>query len=105
RDGHALQLWARTPLFSPNLSFAAGIGPYHYFDTTTAESPQGFVDSHGWGVMYSASATWRPEGSRWFYRARLNHVEARHNLDVTTFLLGAGYALEQDRSFRGDTPV
>lgn len=105
RDGHALQIGARTSVFSPRLTLAASVGPYHYFDTTAAETPQGFADVHGWGVMYSLSATWRPEGSRWFYRARVNHVDADHNIDTTTLLLGAGYALEQDGSFRSNTAI
>ena len=39
RDGHSAQLWARTSLISPQLSIAAGVGPYHYFDTTACRPP------------------------------------------------------------------
>ena len=99
RDGHAVQLWATTSVESP-FSFAAGMGPYHYFDTTVAEgAPEGFRDAHGWSLMFSAAATWRPRSSPWFYRLTLNRVHSRHNLDTTTLLLGAGYRLDQDGSF------
>src|SRR5262245_66304987 len=37
RDGHSVQLWAKTGL-GPQLELAAGIGPYRYFDTTAANS-------------------------------------------------------------------
>ena len=100
RDGHAVQLWARASLFSPQFSLAAGVGPYHYFDTTVAERPGGFADAHGWGAMYSVSATWRAQSSPWFYQLRLNRVQTRHSLDTTEFLAGVGYRLEQDGSFK-----
>src|ERR1044071_10076187 len=32
RDGQSLQLWAKTTAFRPRLSFAAGAGPYRYYD-------------------------------------------------------------------------
>ena len=99
RDGHSAQIWARTDLFSPQLSLAAGVGPYHYYDTTVAENPSGFADAHGWGAMVSLSATWRTRSSPWFYQLRVNRVETKRNLDTTEFLLGAGYRLEQDGSF------
>ena len=99
RDGHSAQLWARTGELAPGLSFAAGVGPYHYFDTTVAESDAGFADAHGWGVMASLAATWRARASPWFYRLQVNRVETKRNLDTTTVLLGMGYRLEQDGSF------
>jgi len=100
RDGHALQLWARGAL-SPELSVAAGAGPYHYFATTVAETdPAGFADAHGWGGLYSVAATWRARSSPWFYQLRANHIETPHNLDTTSLLLGVGYRLDQDGSFK-----
>ena len=100
RDGHSVQIWARTSLFTPQLSLAAGVGPHHYFDTTVAENPSGFADAHGWGVMYSVSATWRLQSSPWFYQLRVNRIETKRNLDTTALLFGAGYRLEQDGSFK-----
>lgn len=100
RDGHSAQLWARTSELAPGLTFAAGVGPYHYFDTTVAEGdPAGFADAHGWGVMASLAATWRSRSSPWSYRLQVNRIEARHDFDTTTVLLGMGYRLEQDPSF------
>ena len=100
RDGHTAQIWARTGMFDSQYSLAAGVGPYHYFDTTIAENPSGFADAHGWGVMYSLSGTWRLRSSPWFYQLRVNRVQTRHNLDTTALVFGAGYRLEQDGSFK-----
>lgn len=101
RDGHTVQLWARTTLGSPQFSLAAGVGPYHYFDTTVAEGgTSGFSDAHGWGVMYSLAATWRSRSTPWYYQMRVNRTETRRNLDTTGLLIGAGYRLDQDGSFK-----
>jgi hypothetical protein len=95
RDGHSMQLWAKTTLFSPRLAFAAGAGPYRYFDTVAADGGAGYGNDHGWGVLYSLSATWRTQG-RLLYQARLDRVEARHSIDVTSLAFGVGYKLDQD---------
>ena len=99
RDGHSVQLWATTSIAAP-FSFAVGAGPYHYFDTTLAEGGSDFRDAHGWSLMYSAAATWRPPSSPWFYRLTVNRAGGHHEFRTTTVLLGAGYRLDQDGSFR-----
>ena len=100
RDGHAALLWLKTSVLVPELSLAAGAGPYHYFDTTVAEHGNGdFADAHGWGLLYGAAATWRSRTSPFIYQLRVDRVETRRNLDTTTILLGVGYRLEQDGSF------
>jgi hypothetical protein len=100
RDGHSVQLWARTSVFSPELSIAAGVGPFHYFDTTVAEeAADGFSNAHGWGPLYSLAATWRPRSTPWYYELRVNRSETRQDLDTTQLLLGVGYRLDQDGSF------
>jgi hypothetical protein len=104
RDGHAVQLWARTQAFVPELTLAAGVGPFLYFDTTVAESADAFTNAHGLGVIASVSATWRSAGSPWFYQLRVERVEAKHNLDTVMMVAGVGYRLEQDGSFAGNSP-
>jgi len=105
RDGQAVQLWFKASPLDPQLSFAVGGGPYHYFDTTVAESgnPDDFRDAHGWGWLYGASMTWQPRASRWFYQLRFERTEAPHNLDTTMLTLGIGYHLDQDGSFGKDS--
>lgn len=103
RDGHSVQLWARRQFLAPELTLAAGIGPYLYFDTTVAESPDGFKDAHGWGVVTSVSATWRNARSPWFYQLRVDRVETKHNLDTLMVVAGVGYRLEQDGSFASNS--
>src|SRR5262245_27916993 len=89
RDGQSLQLWAKTRAFSPRLSFAAGIGPYRYYDTTVAsgESTSDYSNAHGYGVLYSATATWSTPG-RWLYQVRLDHIETKKSIDTTELIFG-----------------
>ena len=97
RDGHSLQLWAKTRAFSPKLSFAAGAGPYRYYDTTdaTGASAGDYSNAHGYGVLYSATATWSTTG-RWLYQVRLDHVETKRSIDTTELVVGVGYKLDKD---------
>jgi len=95
RDGQSLQLWGKTKAFSPRLTLAAGAGPYRYYDTTAPNDTGGYSDEHGWGVMYSLSATWSTSG-RWLFQARLDHVETKHSVDTTELLFGVGYKLDKD---------
>jgi hypothetical protein len=95
RDGHSVQIWGKTKLFSPNLELAAGIGPYRYYDTTVADNGGSYADDHGYGVLYSLTATWRTSG-RLLYQARLDRVETRHSIDTTELIFGIGYKLDQD---------
>ena len=103
RDGHSLQLWAKTTPFSPYLTFAAGAGPYRYYDTIPTSS--GYADDHGYGLMYSLSATWSTSG-RWLYQVRLDHVETKQSIDTTELLFGVGYKLDKDdASMYRDAPT
>ena len=104
RDGHSLQLWGKTRAFSPRLTLAAGIGPYRYYDTTVASSSStsDYSNAHGYGVLYSATATWSTSG-RWLYQARLDHVETKKSIDTTELVVGVGYKLDKDAAsvYRG----
>src|ERR1043165_8728737 len=110
RDGQSLQLWAKTTAFSPRrrlaaraapprppASLAAGPGPYRYYDTTvaTGESTSDYSNAHGYGVLYSATATWSGAG-RWLYQVRLDHVETKKSIDTTELVFGVGYKLDKD---------
>jgi len=106
RDGQAAMLWLRARPVVPELTLAAGGGPYYYFDTTVAEtgSAEAFNNAHGWGWLYGASATWRPPGSRWSWQLRLERTETPHNIDTTLLMAAVGYRLDQDSSFRASAP-
>jgi len=95
RDGHSVQAWAKARPFSPQLTLAAGIGPYRYFDTAVVQSGGSHSDDHGYGVLYSVSAAWRTQG-RLLYEVRFNRVETNHSIDTSEVLLGVGYRLDQD---------
>src|SRR5438067_1668583 len=56
RDGHTVQLWARTSILGRRITLAAGAGPYLYYDTTLSVGTD-FADEHGWGGVFSVSAT------------------------------------------------
>jgi hypothetical protein len=93
RDGMAAQLWIGTTAFDPRLSFAAGIGPFYYFDTTRNAASEPESDNHGWGVLYSASARWQLVRD-WLVELRLQFTETRRSIDTTSVLLGIGYKFD-----------
>ena len=97
RDGQAAQLWWRSRQDGTGLVFEAGIGPYHYYDTTDAElvnTPTGsqvaFENAHGWGVLASAAMDWYFKHG-WFALLRLNDIEAAGEVRSTALLAGVGY--------------
>jgi hypothetical protein len=97
RDGHTLQLWARTKPLGERVVLAAGIGPYQYYDTKLAREGASYVDSHGWAVIASLSATWRLD-NRWLFSVNSNIIETSRSIDSFSVLAGIGYQLEAPRS-------
>lgn len=97
RDGGVGQVWIRTDALDHRLSFAAGLGPYYHFDTTTHGSESDFLNDHGWGALASISATWYTQ-HRWLFHLRANRVEASGDIDTFSVVLGVGYQLGPDRS-------
>jgi hypothetical protein len=93
RDGQTFQAWARLPLAQRRLVFALGVGPYRYFDTEAAQSGQGYSNTHGWGVVYSARATWY-SAHRWTANLQLNRVQVTRGPSTTALMLGIGYQLD-----------
>jgi hypothetical protein len=104
RDGYAAQLWARTSLLSPRLSLAAGVGPYRYFDTvSSSDDPLGYSDRHGWGMVYSLTATWHAGSSPWLYQLRADRVVLSHGIDTSRLTAGVGYRLQRDLQRAGES--
>lgn len=97
RDGHILQLWARTKPIGERVVLAAGIGPYRYYDTQMAKEGASYVDSHGWGAIASLSATWLMD-NRWLFSVQSNFIETSLSIDTFSVLAGIGYQLEAPRS-------
>jgi hypothetical protein len=93
RDGPLVQLWGRLPVMDRLVVFAVGVGPYRYFDTEAAEQGQGYSNTHGWGVVYSARATWYST-PRWTANLQLNHVQVVNGESTTAIMLGIGYQLD-----------
>jgi hypothetical protein len=98
RDGPVAQVWGRLPLMERRIVLALGVGPYRYFDTEAAEQGAGYSNTHGWGVVYSARATWY-SSHRWTANLQLNHVQVTHGSSTTAIMLGVGYQLDSP-----DTP-
>ena len=92
RDGIAPELWLRSPRTTSGLSFAAGAGPFYYFDTTR-DLTRDYSNDHGWGMIYSAAAQWQWH-PRWFLSLRANHVRTYGSFDTNAVLLGVGYRWE-----------
>jgi hypothetical protein len=93
RDGQAVQLWARLPLEHRRLVLSVGAGPYRYFDTYTGQAGVGYVNTHGWGMTYSARATYYTS-KRWVEQLEVNRVEIPRGPGSTAVLLGIGYQLD-----------
>jgi hypothetical protein len=74
------------------------VGPYRYFDTEAAEQGLGYSNTHGWGVIYSARATWY-SSQRWTANLQVNHVQVSNGPTTTAIMLGLGYQLDSP-----DTP-
>lgn len=90
RDGNALALWTRTRLLDRQLMLAAGIGPYYYYDTVPAASRTGYKNVHGFGAIFSSSATWETN-DHWLFQLRANWVESFDTFDSFSVLAGIGY--------------
>lgn len=93
RDGQLVQLWARLPLARRRLVFALGVGPYRYFDTEVAKEGLDYSNTHGWGVVYSARATWY-SAHRWTANLQLNRVRVTNGPPTTALMFGVGYQLD-----------
>jgi hypothetical protein len=93
RDGPLAQLWARYPLAQRRFVVALGVGPYRYFDTEAADQGLSYSNTHGWGVVYSARATWYST-KRFTANLQLNHVQVINGPSTTAVLLGIGYQLD-----------
>jgi hypothetical protein len=93
RDGQLVQVWGRLPLAQRRFVVALGVGPYRYFDTEAAAEGQGYSNTHGWGVVYSARATWY-SSQRWTANLQLNHVQVANGPSTTAIMLGIGYQLD-----------
>jgi hypothetical protein len=93
RDGMSAQFWARKQVLDRRLSLAVGAGPYRYFDTEVASQGGSYSDSHDWGALMSASATWYTQ-SRWLGQIRVNWVKTPHSVDTLSGLVGIGYQLD-----------
>jgi hypothetical protein len=93
RDGLSLQSWLHTATPSNGISFAVGIGPYYYFDTTTGNgSLADYRNDHGWGLLSSVSAKWH-FAHRSYAEARLSRINGRAGHDSTVLVMGMGYEL------------
>ena len=91
RDGVAGQAWLTTGPVAENLSFAAGLGVYHYSDTQLLPGDTSY-NVHGWTPIYSASATYRT-GSPWLFRLTANRIQRAADLQTNTIVIGVGYEL------------
>ncbi|MDE1181053.1 hypothetical protein [Paraburkholderia sp.] len=93
RDGQAAQAWLRLPVANRRVVFALGAGPYRYFDTETAKQGEGYSNTHGWGMLYSARASWY-SAHRWTANLQLNRVQVWRGPPTTALLVGIGYQLD-----------
>lgn len=89
RDGAAVQVWYDHALFSPRFSMSVGVGPYRYYDTTTAPNRL-YVNDHAWGILYSIRANWAATPNL-SYQMGFNQVQAPGSVQTTSILFGLSY--------------
>jgi hypothetical protein len=93
RDGHSLQLWYRWLTLDRELSFAVGVGPYRYYDTTIPPGSQVTTDEHGFGVLGSASINWYFRHP-WVVQLRYNYAHTDNNITTNSYQIGIGYEFD-----------
>jgi len=95
RDGLSSQFWLHTRVPERGWSFAAGIGPYFYFDTTSGRgNAQAYRNDHGWGTMVSASAKYHL-ASNTYVEVKASSIKGLSGHDSDLLLVGVGYELGQ----------
>jgi hypothetical protein len=112
RDGLGAQVWIHTPVPQRGWSFAAGIGPYYYFDTTTGNgSLADYRNDHGWGQLSSLSVKYHL-ASNAYVESRLSHTHGITTHDTTMLMFGVGYELRNqplevrlENAERGDNTI
>lgn len=93
RDGLSPQFWLHTAVPDRGASFALGIGPYYFFDTTTGNgSAADYRNEHGWGALLNFSAKWH-FAPRQYVEARLARIRGRSGHDSSLLSIGMGYEL------------
>ena len=97
RDGYAPQVWLRTNIINRQLSLAAGVGPYLYYDTASGRGQSDSYNTHGLGGIVSLAATWYTE-SRWLFQVRGNWIGATNRFDTISLSCGIGYQLDAPSS-------
>lgn len=90
RDGLASQLWLHTLVPARGWSFAAGIGPYFYFDTTPGRGAQVYRNDHGWGALASASIKYHLASSA-YVEMKASRIKGLSGHDSDLLLVGLGY--------------
>jgi hypothetical protein len=96
RDGLELQVGLRNPQPWNGLTFSALAGPYRYFDTEQAESPDGYQNAHGSAMLYTLGVEWQRPNSPVTYGMRVERVASSRNPDNTMILASVGYRFEPD---------
>ncbi len=97
RDSFAAQIWGRTTIPGPKLSFALGVGPLAYADTKITAVRDAYENTHGFGIISSGTATWHGL-SPFLLQVRLNYIVAQHSFDTLSATFGIGYLLETKTS-------
>lgn len=92
RDGLSPQFWLHTLVPEKGWSFAAGIGPYFYFDTTPGSGTQVYRNDHGWGAIASASVKYHL-ASNLYVEAKASRIKGLSGHDSDLLLVGVGYEL------------
>ncbi len=97
RDGFTPQFWGRLNVFDRRVSFAAGAGPYLYYDSVQPATKRDAPIEQGVGAMVSLATTLYTE-SGFLVQARANWIWTHQNVNAYVATIGVGYQLERPPS-------
>jgi hypothetical protein len=92
RDSVAVQLFAQRRVLTQRVRLRVGVGPQLYFDTKTADNPEGSTDAHGIGLLGTVAAEVDLVHGV-FAEARANGALDQNDFASGQALLGLGYHL------------
>jgi hypothetical protein len=92
RDSVAIQLFAQRRVLNDRIRLRVGVGPQLYFDTRSANNPEGSTDAHGIGLLGTMGAELELAHGL-FLEARGNGALDQNDFASAQALFGLGYHL------------
>lgn len=96
RDGVTIEAWPQFITAGGHLTFAVGVGPFYYYDTTLASNGAGYADSHGLAWLYSAAIILNTGDIGPVFEIRYDHTAPTKSIETDSLFVGFGYRMTSD---------